>query len=653
MYLSKKTHKHDSVKVRFKLKNLIKMKKITNNIKNLAAAILLLPMVFSCDLEEYNPNTADIDEGYTTVDAIESLVNYCYDGLYYFYGKIDGIGMMEMGTDLWWSEDLETGYTQYNSNMSTELGTLETYWDGFYSTINYCNLAIYYADQVEDYDEDSKNAKVAEAYFIRGWSYLMLVEQFGGVVLDTLPSVVTGTITNPVRSTETQFYDQLIEDLQFACEYLPIDQGDETGRASKKAAYGMLAKAYLQRTRLGESNATEYAKLALQYAEELINNQSEYGCALYTSENTISGYSKLWAGENNKGNSEFLFSEYVDYESGYNPEGWNRGRTRQYYLMDLKSVGANWGTTEKYCAWMGRANSRGFKPTKYLLTEVFTPEEDPVDTRFDETFFTKYYNSTWADLTIDSSLVETFGKDYSIVGKIIKNTDSTYSSDESYYGVNASGCVNMYDSNNDGYLDGLSVFTPNYTIDKDVKAKLPFLCIDPSDMFNDDGTWVTSTSSDMGAYYKDCYPSFSKFSALYWAYSNQYWEGDMPILRLGEVYLIAAEAALRYNNDQATAVTYVNTLRERAAVSGNASDMDVSASAVDLDFILAERARELAGEQVRWMDLKRYGYLSNSYFSETNPDITNFDDSKHTVRPIPQSFLDAVTNADEFGNNGY
>ncbi len=205
----------------------------------------------------------------------------------------------------------------------------------------------------------------------------------------------------------------------------------------------------------------------------------------------------------------------------------------------------------------------------------------------------------------------------------------------------------------DGYLDGLSVFTPNYTLSADVKAKLPFLCVDPSDMFDESDKWVTSTSNDLSTYYKECYPSMRKFSSLHWIYNNQKWQGDVPILRLGEVYLIAAEAALRYNNDQATASSYVNTIRQRAAIASRANEMAVNQSDVTLDFILAERARELAGEQTRWYDLKRYGKLTSAYLGQTNPDILDFDEAKHQLRPIPQSFLDAIANPDEFGTNGY
>lgn len=636
------------------------MKKI---IKAAFAFLLASSTLVSCGLDEWNPSTVDLETAYKYRDGFESLVNYCYDGLYYFYGKIDGVGAMEMGTDLWASETYESGFTLYDSAMNTELGTLKTIWNGFYATINYCNTALYYASSVEGYSsQEELDAKLAEVRFLRGWSNWHIVEQFGGVVLRTEPSTVTGPDNNPVRSSEEAFYDSIIEDLKFAAEHAPVSQGTDRGRVSRKAALGMLAKVYLQRTRLGEAGAAEYARLALETARELIDNASAYGCGLWTSTAEKSGYAQLWAGGNNKTNKEFLFFEAIDEVDLKNPEGTNRGRTRQFYEMDLKTVGAAWGTTEKNCAWYGRANNRGFKPTKYLLTEIFEPVKDPADTRFENTFFTEYYNSKWADHTITESMVETYRKDPSLVGHVIRNTAGTYVMGETYYGgrqvlvknTNASGCVNMVDEDGDGYLDGLSVFTPNYPIAAEVKARLPFLCVDPSDMFASDGRWVTSATSDMGSYYKDCYPSLNKYSSIEWnPNNNQYWLGDYPILRLGEVYLIAAEAALRYNGDRATALKYVQPLRDRAAVTGRQSEMTVSESEMTLDFILAERARELAGEQTRWYDLKRMGKLTKSYLAETNPDILNFDESRHTKRPIPQSYLDAIANPDEFGNNGY
>ncbi len=632
-----------------------------NIIGKALSAVLCLGMFTGCELDEWNPSTVDLETAYAERDGFESLVNYCYDGYYYLYGKVDGVGAMELGCDLWYSESYESSFSQYGSGLNTESGTLKTLWNTFYTTINYCNTAIHYAENVTGYSSEAElKAKLGEVYFFRAWANWHLVEQFGGVVLNTTSSAVAGTNSNPVRSSETEFYDLIISDLKYAVDNLPYSQGADRGRVAKKAALAMLAKVYLQRTRLNETNATEYARLALSTAEELINNQATYNCALYTSDAEKSGYAKVWDGDNNKDNTEFLFLEAIDHEGFKNPESSNRGRTRQFYEMRLQNFTA-WGLAEKNCYWYGRSNNRGLKPTKYLLTTIFEPVKNPADTRFENTFFTEYYNSTWGDVTISQAMIDDYGKDQSLLGHVIKNTAGTYSPGDVYYGgrsvyytINGSGQCNMVDEDGDGYLDGISVLTPNYTLTAAEKALLPFVCVDPSDMFTSDGKWVDETSNPTkGSIYKDTHPSLNKYSSIKWIYSNQTWEGDYPVIRLGEIYLVAAEAALRANNDQATALKYVQVIRDRAAVTGRQSEMKVNQSDMTIDFILQERARELAGEQVRWYDLKRCGKLTTEFFAQTNPDIKFFDPKKHLVRPIPQSFLDAIANPDEFGNNGY
>jgi hypothetical protein len=620
----------------------------------------LIAMIFvagsvltSCSLEEWNPSTTDLETGYKYRDGYESLVNYCYDGLYYFYGKIDGIGAMEMGTDSWANVGTgENGFLLYNSSLNTQLGTLRTIWQGFYSTINYCNTAIHYANTVEGYTDAERNSKVAEAYFLRAWSNWHLVEQFGGVVLRTQPSTVTGPDIKPGRNTEMEFYDLIISDLTFACEHLPLTQGQERGRLTKKAAYAMLAKACLQRTRLGEKE--KYAKMAQDAAEELINNPSKYGIALYTSDANQSGFAKLWSGANNKNNSEFIFLEAIDHIDGKNPESFNRGRTRQYYVMDCRTVGAVWGTIESDL-WLSRANTRSFKPSKYLLTTLFPPVKDPADTRFEETFFYEYYNANTTSLRITDAMATEYDKNPALVGRNILGTQGgfqTYS--RGGRTLNCMGINNMTDADGDGYMDGLSIYTPNWTMTAAEKRELPFWIVDPSDMFDPSGKWITvETNAALGGKIKEIYPSLKKFSCKEYVDDRQQWLGDIPIIRLGEVYLIAAEAALLQNNNQATALKYVNEIRKRAAVTGRQNEILATQNEMTLDYILAERGRELCGEQVRWYDLKRMGKLTTQYLSATNPDILFFDEAKHQVRPIPQSYLDAISNPDEFGNNGY
>ncbi|MCD8186400.1 MAG: RagB/SusD family nutrient uptake outer membrane protein [Rikenellaceae bacterium] len=633
------------------------MKKI---LKTAAACLLFAGGISSCSLDERNPSTVDLEIAYKYKDSYESLVNYCYDALYYFYGKVDGIGAMEMGTDLWSNYDTgETGFILYNSDMNTTLTTLKTIWQGFYATVNYCNTAIYYADLVEDYQEDEKNAKVAEAYFLRAWAYWHLVEQFGGVTLTTLPSNVTGMINAPERSTEEEIYDLILSDLQFAIDHLPVSQGQERGRVDKKAAYAMMAKAALQRIRLGDE--ATYAKMALDAAEHLINNAAAYGVGLYESDETQSGFEKLWDGNNNKANLEFVFLEAVDYSNSFdNPEGTNRGRTRQYYLMDLNGNNSDWGTLVSD-AWLGRANSNYFKPTQYLLTEIFEPVADPADTRFKTSFWTEYYNASWVEKTISAEMCETYNKNPNLAGRVILNTAGTHT-ETNYLGqynwmgrtINAFGVTNMVDEDGDGWLDGLSIFTPNWEVSAEDKYNLPFWIVTPSDMFDANGKWVdVNDDKPLDSKIRRVFPSLKKFSAYEMVYDYQYWMGDFPIIRMGDVYLMAAEAALRYNGDQAKALEYVNTLRRRCAVTSRQAEMEVTQAEMNLDFILAERARELVGEQVRWYDLKRMGKLTNEYLARTNPNIEYFDENKHTLRPIPQTFLDAISNPKEYGSNGY
>ncbi|MDA3880065.1 MAG: RagB/SusD family nutrient uptake outer membrane protein [Prolixibacteraceae bacterium] len=618
------------------------MKRIIN--KTLIIA-LFVGIFSSCTLDEYNPAVVEMETAYKYKDGFEGLLNACYVDLYFFYGKMDGIAPMEMGTDLWTNvSNNEAGYILYNSSLNTTTGSLNVLWQGLYSTINLANTVMYYASEVEEFTEEERDAKIAEARFLRGWAYFHLVEQFGNVVLREKCLIETGPETTPSRAEETDIYDLLISDLEYACEYLPLNQA-EKGRASKKAAYAMLSKAALQRTRLGE--VEKYSKMALDAAEEIIENQENYGCALYLSDDEKSGFEKLWDGANNKSNTEFLFLETVDHETALNPEGWNRGRTRQYYQADLKTVGASWGTTEKTLVY-GRANSRYFKPTKYLLTSVFEPKEDTPDLRFVNSFVTKYYSSGIALITKD--MVDKFDKDPSLEGGLIM-TSVAKGSEPDVKEANFYASIGWHDSKNfEGFrnLDkSLSIFTPNWNIPESEKALMPYLVNDPSDMFDAAGNYLQDAQR------KEIYPSMKKYSNLYYAYHEQYHMGDFPIIRLGEIYLVAAEAALLYNNDKAKAAKYVNEIRKRAAVKSRENEMIVSDSEMSIDFVLEERARELAGEQLRWYDLKRTGKLTPDYLSSKNPDITEFDPAKHTKRPIPLRFLNAISNADEFGTNGY
>jgi hypothetical protein len=94
--------------------------------------------------------------------------------------------------------------------------------------------------------------------------------------------------------------------------------------------------------------------------------------------------------------------------------------------------------------------------------------------------------------------------------------------------------------------------------------------------------------------------------------------------------------------DQPQAVTLVNTLRTARAIPGKEADMQVAS--VDLNFILAERAREFIGEDIRWFDLKRTKKLKEQLIANNPRSSANFDETKHYLRPIPAIQMQSVSN---------
>jgi starch-binding outer membrane protein, SusD/RagB family len=122
---------------------------------------------------------------------------------------------------------------------------------------------------------------------------------------------------------------------------------------------------------------------------------------------------------------------------------------------------------------------------------------------------------------------------------------------------------------------------------------------------------------------------------------------DFPVFRLSEMYLIYAEAVLRggTGGDAATALSYINKIRERAY--GGTAQGQVTAGALTLQFILDERGRELYWEGHRRTDLVRYGLLtSGTYLWPWKGGVSSGTgvDAKYNLFAIPSSNLVANTN---------
>lgn len=130
----------------------------------------------------------------------------------------------------------------------------------------------------------------------------------------------------------------------------------------------------------------------------------------------------------------------------------------------------------------------------------------------------------------------------------------------------------------------------------------------------------------------------------------------VPIIRLSEVYLTAAECAFR-NNDKTKAVEYLNDLvKNRTTTEASLATVDN----ITLERILIERRKELIGEGQRYFDALRNNETITRYTSEADKgwhktlskDAQSFKrDYFKAIAAIPQAEINANPNIKQ--NTGY
>lgn len=150
----------------------------------------------------------------------------------------------------------------YNSftHIPTE-GNLSRWWNTLYEGVKRANVVIEKVPTIA-MDETLRARYVGEAKFLRALFYFDLVRAWGGVPLITSTTPALGL----ERSTKEEVYALIKEDLLAAIDGLPDKTGYtnlETGRVTRDAAKGMLAKVYLF-----ESDFVNAEK----YALEVINS---------------------------------------------------------------------------------------------------------------------------------------------------------------------------------------------------------------------------------------------------------------------------------------------------------------------------------------------------------------------------------------------
>ncbi len=128
--------------------------------------------------------------------------------------------------------------------------------------------------------------------------------------------------------------------------------------------------------------------------------------------------------------------------------------------------------------------------------------------------------------------------------------------------------------------------------------------------------------------------------------ANDFSSVDLVLMRLGEIYLMRAEAKLR-NGNNAGALADVNALR--ASRTARPAQIPPALDSIDLETLYRERGFELYWEGFRRGDQIRFGKYEDTWTEKTNTD------PKMRLFPIPQSAIDGASNLEGYlvQNDGY
>lgn len=501
-------------------------------------------------------------------------------------------------------DGLKACYTPLRSFYGTEGGLFYTvtgtdmYTNGFGGDKNYPDINNY-----------SNNFNGTSAFLQGIWNPFYIGINQCNTIVERTPAVTSvraeqqGRIMGEARFLRALYYFHLVQ--QFGAVHFTLEEtiGVET-TASRTAPDRIYAEGIIPDLRYAiehlPAQQADYGRVTKGAAEALLARvllvREQWAEARQLADNVINNYSyqlvrpygDLWKIENDV-NSEIIWS--VQYTN--NPLTNDGGNSNHlYFLFDYTKNPAMVRDTEN-----GRAFQR-FMPTNYFLNLW----EPAIDARWEGSFKTVWRANKAAKIN----------------GKSVSPGDT-------------------------------SIRIVLHPVDDAVQKAAPYWYID----YENDEVSKQSNPLEIGGNDRRNFPVLLKYLDHLRASVNATdGQRDFPVLRLAEMYLIAAEAALRQGNSE-QAASYLNVLRERAAVPGREADMRLVAGEIDLDFILDERARELAGEMHRWYDLKRTGTLLQRvrmYNKDAAPNIQEM----HLLRPIPQTMIDRVSNPGDFPQNpGY
>lgn len=675
----------------------------------LAAGVLGGASLTSCSdsfLEEKQITDPSADY-FKTQQGLDELVTGAYQKLKFKFNYIWGIECWGMGVDEFTdANNTMPAWNHYGESLnSSETAANQPVWDNYYGLVEPANIIIANMPKYYDTSSSTYNVRLGEGYFMRGYAYFELVKQFGGVPIKTTPSESVETYFT--RNSEEEVYAQIISDLEQAYELLPDDAVDSDngchGRLTKSAAAHFLAKAHLFRaSELYDSWNSSYKSADLdavvKYGEEVVKKHplcdNYVDLWNYTAPNTgnekvsevvlaaqFSDDQTTWGRFGNQmhlyfpsvyqdmagtkrdisGGREFSYVSATEYTM----EVFDRINDSRFWKSFITCYGAN--NTSGAPTWTEadiasgkapegvKAGDKRFKAGEVGIKYIVN---NPGDTRYED------YSQGASDVTVLKNGVITAPHTFVRYFKGQAQNWATNIKDlpGNYYNVIPHKRSVALSKFRDGYR--VSIASQFGTRDAiiarsadDVLMIAEAYIRKGESYYGQAIEWINklrdragyadgedrSVNIDGGQAYKNnsyCAGKGGGFSANGAIYSekNTYYESNNME---GQETTASTKSAMKLNSvDDVYNSATDKLIYEKLGCTTNAQKM--------MCFLLDERTRELCGELYRWEDLARTKTLNarwHAFNDGVSRGVGDFNPDKHYYRPIPQSFLDGITNA--------
>lgn len=653
------------------------------------------------------------DDLLQTADGALSMAAGLYGNIRWHFGYEWAYGITLYGTDEftsaadltaepWNSYDNRLNpldCTPENGAANKNCPGVSALWDEMYFGISTANLVISKAALVPN--ETDRNKAMGEAYFLRGYNYYRLFAQYGGVVIQTEPPV--GVVKHYIRSSAEETLNHIISDFERAYSMLPTNKWRGNGTWTKYTAAHFLAKAllYRQSERCRDWNSKYVAKTDLDRVITLCDEVIK-ACPLAKDYNQL--YAE-WTGVDctNEGLSEILMA--AEHNEDSSTKGRYGNRTYNYFDPQFSNFSAGWTQRGQY---IGGMDFQRCRPTEYAYS-IF---DNVNDARMWKTFKTIYGLNNIAEKAADVASkngiavdqVPTLG-DYGILFILNKKDDPRFKDEKTYgtfgrggkahsfihpetekwvpnvfpiylggnyvlntYGVSGNPAQsNVFCGINktaDGTRTGekedahrdviMARSGETYLIKAEaqvrlddyqgaiatvnlLRARAQWKAGEDREYYTD-GTMAFTKNSTASGTLKKCKDANGAFLTNQQAYEASFIQKN--------TYYLSTGIERTTNPSNLQIVSYTQLPAEDEAILAELNCTSIKDRLIN--FILNERTRECLGEWNRWEELSRTNTLikrAKKFNSEAQAITVN----KNELRPIPQTFIDALQN--ENGSN--